>query len=289
VPSPVQNEYYALFSIDDVSALTQRIRDYKLMRDQALEEVEQRKKAETALMESETKLIELNATKDKFFSIIAHDLKNPIGAFMNVSDLLASMYDTFSKNEVLEILSEINSYAKRLFSLLENLLIWSRSQTGKIEINPNWEKLGMVVSNCILILNLSAENKNIHLFNDIDPGISIFADVNMLTTVIRNLMSNAIKFTLPGGEVRVSAVEDKNFVEVIIYDTGIGMNPETVSKLFRIDQHLSTLGTNNEKGSGLGLILCKEFIEKHNGRIWVISKEGVGSSFHFTVPSKEVS
>jgi signal transduction histidine kinase len=289
VPSLEPNEYYALFSVDDVTALTHRIRDYKLMRDQALEEVENRKKAESALKESEKKLIELNATKDKFFSIIAHDLKNPIGAFMNVSELLANMYETFSKEEILEILHEINSYAKRLFSLLENLLIWSKSQTGKIEIDPDLEKLDLVVSNCISILDLSAENKNIKLINEVDPNIVINADINMITTVIRNLMSNSIKYTMPGGEVKVSAVKDTKFVEVVVSDSGIGMSPETIGKLFRIDQHHTTPGTSNEKGTGLGLILCKEFVEKHNGRIWVTSVEDKGSEFHFTVPMKEDS
>jgi signal transduction histidine kinase len=289
VPSLEPNEYYALFSVDDVTALTHRIRDYKLMRDQALEEVENRKKAESALKESEKKLIELNATKDKFFSIIAHDLKNPIGAFMNVSELLANMYETFSKEEILEILHEINSYAKRLFSLLENLLIWSKSQTGKIEIDPDLEKLDLVVSNCISILDLSAENKKIKLINDVDPNIVINADINMITTVIRNLMSNSIKYTMPGGEVKVSAVKDTKFVEVVVSDSGIGMSPETIGKLFRIDQHHTTPGTSNEKGTGLGLILCKEFVEKHNGRIWVTSVEDKGSEFHFTVPMKEDS
>jgi len=252
-----------------------------------LRDITERKRAEEILIESEIRLRELNATKDKFFSIIAHDLKNPIGAFMNVSELLANMYETFSKEEILEILHEINSYAKRLFSLLENLLIWSKSQTGKIEIDPDLEKLDLVVSNCISILDLSAENKKIKLINEVDPNIVINADINMITTVIRNLMSNSIKYTMPGGEVKVSAVKDTKFVEVVVSDSGIGMSPETIGKLFRIDQHHTTPGTSNEKGTGLGLILCKEFVEKHNGRIWVTSVEDKGSEFHFTVPMKE--
>lgn len=278
------NENFAVISVEDYTYLSYRIKEHKRMRDQALQEVERRKKAEEDLRKSEAQLRELNATKDKFFSIIAHDLKNPIGAFKNVLELLYENFDEFSKEEILEFIEPLKESSTQLFSLLENLLIWARAQTGRIQLEFVEFNLINLIENNVSLLKLQAENKQIQLLTEIPEKLMVFADLNSINTVIRNLISNALKFTYPGGKITVSAKEQDDFALVCVEDTGMGMNEETKSKLFRIDVHHTSLGTNQEKGTGLGLIICKEFVEANGGKIWVESEEGKGSKFFFTVP-----
>jgi PAS domain S-box-containing protein len=251
-----------------------------------VEDVTERKHAEEVLRESERQLKEAIATKDKFFSILAHDLKNPLTSFINGSYLLSRYFDKLSEEKIKETINLIDKSANHLQKMLENLLQWSRSQMGRIQFQPRSHNLKAIVDNTISVLSGNAEMKNIRLFNKIDEDMHVFADENMLSTVIRNLISNAIKFTPPNGKVKIEAAERGGRTEVAITDTGVGIEKKDIDKLFRIDVHYSTDGTAKEKGTGLGLILCKEFVERHSGEIWVESKPGKGSRFRFCLPKE---
>lgn len=229
-------------------------------------------------------LYELNASKDKFFSIIAHDLKNPFNTIIGFSEMLKEDIKTNDMATIEEYAGMINSSAVQTLSLLENLLEWAKSQTGNIQFNPVPIKLNNVLNEEFGILNDMAKGKNIELKNSIADDFLILADKNMIKTILRNLISNAIKFTHKNGKVEVKAFFDNNHAEISVSDSGIGMTKETTAKLFRIDVNLSTSGTENEKGTGLGLILCKEFVEKHQGKIWVETELGKGSQLKFTLP-----
>ncbi len=236
------------------------------------------------LEKQNTSLNELNATKDLFFSIIAHDLKNPLGAFKQSTEVLFKEFDYMDTDEIKIYLEELYNSSEQVFELLENLLTWSRSQRGKIAYHPIEIPLKFIVDNNINLLKLIAEKKNIKLSGNISSDIFVKADANMLTTVIRNLLSNAIKFTKENGEVRVDGNHKNGMYQISIIDNGVGISAENIEKLFRVDTHFTTVGTTNEQGTGLGLIICKEFIEKHEGEIWVESELGKGASFCFTVP-----
>ena len=187
----------------------------------------------------------------------------------------------------MEFLELMKDSAKNIYSLLENLLEWSRSQRGTIQFEPNHFPLRKIVDNNLSLAKLSAENKKIKLINLIDENINVYIDPNLITTVFRNLISNAIKFTNINGSITIDAFRDGDFYIVSVIDTGMGMSQETISKLFRIDVHVTTLGTSQEKGTGLGLILCKEFIIINGGNIWVESELGKGSTFKFTLPASK--
>lgn len=229
-------------------------------------------------------LNELNQTKDKFFSIIAHDLKNPFVTLLGFSEILLSEYKELQSDEVLYFINEMKNTADLSFNLLQNLLQWSRSQTGKIEFHPCTINLFNIVQQNILLVNKSAEKKGISLFNKVLYDLNINADEDMINTVIRNLLTNAIKFTNTNGEICVESSFNNGNIEVKIKDSGVGMNEDTVAKLFKLESTQSTTGTQNETGTGLGLILCKEFVEKHAGQIWVESEIGKGSTFIFSLP-----
>lgn len=246
-----------------------------------------KKLAEDELISSEKKLIELNATKDKFFSIIAHDLKSPIGSFRELSRVLAESYNDFSDDERIEILTLINKSSDNLFSLIDNLLEWSRSQRNKIQLYPVDFEVKKTVDDLIQQLHIVAGQKEINIINSIDQGTLLHADPNIIKTILRNLISNSIKFSHIGGEIVVSSVLKDDSVELSVKDSGVGIPEETISHLFRIDKQVSTIGTAQERGTGLGLVLCKEFIDKQNGRIWVESKLGEGSTFYVTIPTRK--
>ena len=229
-------------------------------------------------------LNELNQSKDKFFSIIAHDLKNPFVTLLGFSEILLSEYKELQSDEVLYFINEMKNTADLSFNLLQNLLHWSRSQTGRIEFHPNRLNLLNIVDQNIKLVQKTAEKKNIKLINNVDSSINVQADEDMINTVIRNLLTNAIKFTPKEGEIAVSSSLDNDFTVLSIMDSGVGMNKETVEKLFKLESTHSTCGTENESGTGLGLILCKEFVEKHGGKIWVDSELGKGSTFCFSIP-----
>jgi signal transduction histidine kinase len=229
-------------------------------------------------------LQELNATKDKFFSIIGHDLKGPLNSLTSFSSLLINHTDSLSKEEIKMLAKDLDKSLKNLFSLLENLLEWSRSQTGNIEFKPEVFDLTALMTENQTLLKTQAQNKNIVIENQYTDKLNVHAHRHSVNTVVRNLISNAIKFTPKDGKITLNLQRLEKDIKVSIADTGVGMSEEVMKKLFRIDTKHSTKGTADEKGTGLGLILCKEFIEKNGGRIWVESTEGKGSVFYFTLP-----
>jgi PAS domain S-box-containing protein len=230
-------------------------------------------------------LKELIATKDKFFSIIAHDLKNPFHQILGFAELLLSEIENYDKKQILKIAKYISTSAKNGYKLLENLLDWARSQTGALKYSPEKLNLFEIVRNEFSQLSSFALKKDITLINEISAHSKfiVFSDKEMLQTIFRNLISNAIKFTFQGGKVSVWVTEEKLKYKILISDSGIGIHPSQISKIFKIDETTSTAGTDNETGTGLGLILCKEFVEKNGGEISVESKVGVGSIFCFTL------
>ncbi len=247
-------------------------------------DITERKSAEESLKESEKKFRELNATKDKLFSIIAHDLRSPFNGILGLSELLIENFKKHEEIEAKEFLRLINSSAKETLVLLDNLLNWAKSQTGQIDFSPKEIDLSPIIFEIIELSNPIAKLKEISIIQNQSGEIKVYADEDMVRTVLRNLISNAIKFTKHGGEIIVSTAFDQNQVEISVSDNGIGMNAKTLKKLFDISTNTTTPGTENEKGSGLGLVLCKEFVEKQGGKIRAKSKVGKGSDFKFTLP-----
>jgi signal transduction histidine kinase/ligand-binding sensor domain-containing protein len=239
---------------------------------------------EKSVLSKTAELNELNASKDKFFSIIAHDLKSPFNTIIGFSDILIEEVTAGDIAKGNEYARRIHSSAVQTFRLLENLLEWANSQTGKISYNPSPVNLDELFKEDFGTLNDMAIRKNIELKPFIPEKLMVLADRNMIKTVFRNLISNAIKFTPKNGKVEVNALTNDKYAEIAVSDNGIGMSKEIIAKLFRIDANLLTPGTENEKGTGLGLFLCKEFVEKHGGKIWVESESGKGSVFKFLLP-----
>ncbi|MFA8436386.1 MAG: tetratricopeptide repeat protein [Marinifilaceae bacterium] len=225
-----------------------------------------------------------NASKDRFFSIIAHDLRSPFHAILGFSDLLNEELKGKANTSVLqEYNSALNESSHKLFNLLENLLEWANSQRGNLDFQPEKFDLYEKIQQNLEIFKLKAQEKGIRLNSFVKPGTKVIADQNMINTILRNLISNAIKFTAFNGEVNILTKSTNGILEIAVQDTGIGISPEIQAKLFQIDHNISTSGTNEEEGSGLGLIICKEFIEKHGGKIWVQSQPNIGSTFSFSL------
>ncbi|RKZ50646.1 MAG: hybrid sensor histidine kinase/response regulator [Candidatus Parabeggiatoa sp. nov. 3] len=228
------------------------------------------------------------ATKDKFFSIISHDLINLFNALLGLSFLLTDPNMKLGAAEKEDYIQSILKSSRQGYDLLKNLLEWSRSQTGTLKVTPAILNLSQIVDLNIAFLNEHAKNKHINIFSSIEETSLVFADENMLDTVLRNLLANAIKFTPENGQVEISAKQaQENLVEISISDTGVGIKPENIHKLFRSDVSYTTFGTHKEKGTGLGLILCKEFVEKNGGTIGVKSQEGKGSRFYIRLPCQD--
>jgi PAS domain S-box-containing protein len=245
----------------------------------------ERKRASVEIANYTEELKQLNATKDKFFSIIAHDLKNPFITILGFSELLLSDYSDLTDEEKIYYIEEMKKSSESSHALLQNLLQWSRSQTGFIEFHPRPLNLLEIINQNIGLLESTAAKKEIVLNTGVLPEIEILADDDMINTIIRNLISNAIKFTPRQGTIMVNAEQHDKFVNVSIQDNGRGMTEDVVEKLFRIDVSHTTLGTEKETGSGLGLMLCREFVKKNGGDIWVESKVSNGSKFTFSVPA----
>ncbi|MEN6454041.1 MAG: tetratricopeptide repeat-containing sensor histidine kinase [Prolixibacteraceae bacterium] len=239
--------------------------------------------------EQRLELLKVNATKDKFLSIIGHDLRNPVGAFKDVIGQLADYPEMFPDGVRQQVIKELRDEAERTYFLLENLLSWAKSQKNSISYRPEKLDLASLIDNNILLNSRLAERKQIRLKSDVPYGIYIFADHNMVNLILRNLISNAIKFTSNNGEVTVSAKDTGNFVEISVADNGVGILEENIPYLFHEINHISTYGTSNEKGSGIGLVLCREFIEMNGGTISVHSKVNEGSTFVFTLLKYKVS
>jgi len=232
-------------------------------------------------------LEETIASKDKFFSIIAHDLKSPFNTLIGFSDLLLKTFDDREPEEIKKLLKHINDSSLLGFNLLNNLLEWSRSQTGKIKYEPVLFDFAQLVDEVIDLHSGTAEKKKIKLDGSGLAIGEVNADRKMIYTVLRNLVSNALKFTQPGGEIRISGKDMGNEFEISVSDSGVGIPANKLDKLFSISENISTQGTDNETGTGLGLLLCKEFVEKNGGKIRVQSAVGKGSEFLFTIPKKK--
>ena len=279
----------ALNETDDiVKALTSGGADY-ITKPFKAEEVKARVATHLKIYHQSKELIELNANKDKFFSIIAHDLRGPLGGFMGLTEMMAGDVQYFTDHEKKNLLLDLSRSARNIFNLLENLLEWSQMKRGNTTFEPQILILRDVVSDCVKIVTETARKKSINIIVNIPVRSEVFADTNMLQTVMRNLISNAIKFTRRGGKITVSA-KPATFgkVEISVKDTGIGIKPEMIENLFRPDVSSNRKGTEDEASTGLGLLLCKEFIDKHGGKIWVESNpEGIpgeqGSIFYFTI------
>ena len=224
------------------------------------------------------------ATKNKFFSIISHDLRGSFGIILSFVQLIQENREFLSPEELNELLEDIGKTSKNTLTLLENLLEWARSQTGRINYNPEKLLIHDLSSEVIQSTQDIAINKEIQLHSNVQISTSIFADRNMVLLVIRNLVSNAIKFTPKKGEILIECIENKEDVKISVRDNGVGIKPEKIKSLFKIDAKVSTLGTDNEQGNGLGLVLCKEFVEHNGGQIGVESIEGEGTTVWFTLP-----
>jgi len=245
------------------------------------------KKAHKQLQISENNLVELNATKDKFFSIISHDLKNPFASVLSISELLDDSFDSTSSDEIRYGVKKIRETNKHIYTLLENLLTWSKSQRGRLIIENSKFNLSKIIETNINLLKMAAEKKNITIEGIYEDEVCSFADREMISTVIRNLLTNAVKFTEPGKSIQIKVVENETKNKVSIIDQGVGIKAENIERLFRIEDKIKTEGTAGEKGTGLGLIICKEFIESNHGILEVSSVPGEGSTFSFTVPRSD--
>jgi PAS domain S-box-containing protein len=235
---------------------------------------------------NETALKESNQTKDKFFSILAHDLKNPFTTIKGFSDLLIRNFDKYDEEKQKNFLSMINASMENLYKLLENLLLWSRTQRGVVTFKPENLNLNLIIETTIDLLTHAGVDKSIEIENQLSGTITLMADVDMISTVIRNLVSNAIKFTHAGGKIAIDANIENQMVKLAIKDNGVGISKEKQSGLFDISKNNSTHGTEDEPGTGLGLIICKEFVDMHGGEIWVDSEKGKGSVFYVKIPYK---
>ena len=247
-------------------------------------DITQLKNAQIQLEKQASQLIELNATKDKFFTIIAHDLKNPFNTILGFLDVLQDYITTRNFEEIERAVGFINSASKHAFELLENLLAWSRSQTGAIEFNPVQLDILEIINRNIEEVESIAQKKEIQIIFFDDFTNLIYADKNMLNTILRNLLTNAIKFSNCGGIIEVRSNKDDSFCFISVKDHGVGIEQKSIDKLFRIDSKRTTYGTAREKGTGLGLLICKEFVEKHGGSIRVNSELYKGSEFIFKLP-----
>ena len=238
----------------------------------------------TEIKDNELRLIELNATKDKFFSIIAHDLKSPFNSIIGLSKYLSGQVKAKNYSKIDEIANIILNSSNRAMDLLSNLMAWSQLESGRMPFNPKNLNIINLTDDVISFIRPNADQKSISIENKITLAPRVFGDKEMISTVLRNLLSNAIKFTESTGKITVLSTTEKRELIVTISDNGIGISKERIEKIFTISENNSTPGTQNEKGTGLGLILCKEFIEKNNGRIWVESTPEIGTAFSFTLP-----
>jgi PAS domain S-box-containing protein len=252
------------------------------------EDITEKKKTEEAIKKYSEELRESNASKDKMFSIIAHDLRTPFNGLLAFSDILSNDFESLSKDEVQEYIEVIRDLSRNTFNLLEKLLQWSRLQTGRMEFKPSAIDIDNLTKSVANLLSASAKGKNIKLSCSVEEGLQVYGDTNMIHAVIRNLTSNAIKFTPENGSVNITALKLSDiYTEITVSDNGIGMKTDEINKLFRIECQHSTKGTKGETGTGLGLLLCKEFVDLNNGTIRVESEPGAGSRFIITLPLTE--
>lgn len=253
----------------------------------AARDITTRKNNEVTLKQYAEELKESNATKDKFISIISHDLRGPFQGFLGISDMLANEIESLSKDDIIEMSSHLNKALNAQFNLLNDLLSWSKINSGKMKFAPVMMKPSELIDYTYTMLDSAAQVKNIQLIKEIDEDCCYYADYEMIQLVLRNLVSNAIKFSNANGRVMIKIENRDGFVKTSVIDDGVGIPEKELENLFRLDKHYTTAGTSNEKGSGLGLLMCKEIIEKHGGSISVESIENKGSCFSFILPVKD--
>lgn len=247
-------------------------------------DITERKKAERQLLKYADELKELNTNKNKLFSIIAHDLKSPFHGLLGVSNILASELNNLSPGEVSSLAIGLHKSIQQQYTLVEKLLDWSRLQTGRISFSPEPLNLFNIAEEVLISLKLNFDEKKIKLVNEITPGHIIYADSYMLSCILQNLISNAIKFSHSNGIIKIKNISAGDFTEVQVSDSGVGIPDDKISKLFESDSGIVTIGTANEKGTGLGLMLCQDFVAKHDGKIWAENNSGGGSTFKFWIP-----
>jgi signal transduction histidine kinase len=258
--------------------------DKKILEYKILERTLQIEEQNHLISSKNEELKDLNRTKDKLFSIIGHDLGNQFNIIVGFSEFLMSAYKKLESVKIEYHLTNIFNASKHANELLDNLLIWSKMQNNSIQFNPQAFNVNLQIIESIDLLEVAISRKNIKIEVPQNMDIMVFADQNMFSTIVRNLIGNAIKFTPEKGTISILILMEVNFCEITVQDSGVGISKENLEKIFQIDSNYSTLGTNGEKGTGLGLILCKEFVEKHHGKIWVESELGKGSAFKFTLP-----
>ncbi|MDQ1267114.1 MAG: hypothetical protein QG635_2268 [Bacteroidota bacterium] len=278
----------------EFTGITYRRYDGTIICNATIRDMTKWKLAEEEIHRKNIELAELNASKDKFFSIIAHDLRSPFNGFLGLTRIIFENFHNFSLNELLDIIKSMKLSAGNLYQLLENLLEWSSMQRGISDFLPVTCNIKFMIERNIAISGDTVKQKVIKIENNIDEELKVTADERILNSVIRNLISNAVKFTPNGGKIEIGLLkklsdnlkpsDNPNNCIIFIKDSGIGMTEEILSKLFKIDQKVTRQGTENEPSTGLGLLLCKEFIERHGGMIWVESEVGRGTAFYFSIP-----
>jgi two-component system sensor histidine kinase/response regulator len=267
-----------------LSGLVSRLRDYNVLEAELTSKNVEINRQKEELIVHRRELESLNSTKDKFFAIIAHDLRNPFSTVLGISEMLAREFESFEPEKLKIFIEQIYKYSNNTFNLLENLLQWSMLQTGRMPLRPQLINLNKIISESTDLLRGNALQKGISINSTtIDDGI-VYVDVSMITTVFRNILSNAIKFTAINGKIEISLDNEGSFLKVTIKDNGVGIPLADQERLFKIDSNPTTIGTSMEKGTGLGLILCKDFVDRNGGNIWVESQLGKGTAFSFTVP-----
>jgi signal transduction histidine kinase len=275
-------------SIAMLKGLVFRLRDYNMLEAELTRKNVEIEKQTKELEKQRTELEALNSTKDKFFAIIAHDLKNPFSTVLGLSELLAREFETFDSESLKNFITQIYKYSNNTFNLLENLLQWSMLQTGRMPLRPKMVNLKSIIEENIDILSGNSTHKDLTIEVLASNDSMAYVDSNQITTVVRNLLSNAIKFTPSKGKIEIYVESQDQMWRIAVKDNGVGISEKDITRLFHIDSNPTNIGTEQETGTGLGLILCKEFVERNGGTIWVESKEGKGSTFFFTVPQTEI-
>ncbi|MDA3891585.1 MAG: ATP-binding protein [Salinivirgaceae bacterium] len=271
--------------------LIKRLRDYNIIEEKlTMRTIDIQKKNHEVEQEKENiatqkkELEAINATKDKFFTIIGHDLKNPFSTVIGITDLLLNNFVSLEEEEKLKNIRQINRFSKNAYNMLDNLLLWARSQTGSLKINFKRANLKNIIDNITELFSINSSQKSISLNSHINSEFHGYIDVDMISTVVRNLVSNAFKFTTENGTININAIEVGDMLQIEVADTGVGISKEAQEELFNIEKKTNIIDSSEKDGKGLGMILIKEFISKNGGEIWVESELNVGTTFYFTIP-----
>lgn len=276
------------FSRNILKRLITRLRESNQTEEYLYERSNTIQKEKEEIEEKKSWLEKMNATKDQFFSIIAHDLKNPFNTIIGLSELLVYRYDKYSNEKVKEFIRQIHTHSSSAYNLLDNLLQWARSQTGRLEVSHQKLNIERLIEENVSLLKNKATQKEIEIELIPKRVPEVYADENMINTVLRNLLTNAIKFTPQKGRIQVQADDhDKSHIKISVKDNGMGIDKENIPKIFDLTSHFTTRGTDSEEGTGLGMVLCKDFVEKNHGTIWVESEKKKGSTFYFTLPKAQ--